>query len=648
MHKVALIIIIVVFQRNVFSNTNHWMINLPSEIKNVLNQSTEPPRPACQTDPKASTNPYNSCLKELCGQPPEFVSLIDRYLKKSYSNIPVTNNALKQKKILVNKINQYFILEAEGSINFEEVKQKLHNEIVNIKKKGFSYEFGKPSGLMSEIHIDSIIDNHLFDMGNGSFAVDRSFFLNSLEPSKLERLSYYSDQLDKFGEDPLNAIRYSFPKVFLRKKYPRARNTKEALENYLNFMIGAIKELKIKIGRSITSDIDFHLMKSKAKNGDLTSAELSMIVDEGYDTEMMLIGSDYISKYEKSIFKERYHEIIDWVKKNEPAKLLELLKQESEESKKKDRLKLDKAVEVCVDSLERNWNKLPSRKQVKDFQNVVISAKHQFIEGLKKLSGISNESLKIIIPEINDITFQLPYSKEQWVDTVFKYLDYRNKTEVKFNQSVNFKEEIALKVYSILHPGSDDDDSSEEGMEEKYSSDISRLCEEMEQPPFTDKTYTALGNVLLSYTMAQGPKSYQRGVIFHEIAHNLNRVFDERPELSDSTKKAFVENKKCLKALHTTLGTSVQKYFREDFADHIAMRILPPNTKSYMCEYTTYLSQLNEYVDDSLTADLGSSHSSVIFRILRGAIDSGKIIPETCINALRNNGVLSFPTKCTF
>lgn len=223
------------------------------------------------------------------------------------------------------------------------------------------------------------------------------------------------------------------------------------------------------------------------------------------------------------------------------------------------------------------------------------------------------------------------------------------------NQSLSTsmaKDVVPFAIMVQIHPKlfNTSPESETESGEVINSSDISNLCQELEQQPFSDAAITAFGNIMLSYTLALGSESFQKGVIFHELGHNLGRIFNENPKLSQLSLKNFQETKKCLLGIHSGLSVDkASKYFAEDYADFVARKLSPSDSRSPDCEFLRYSKDLNEYEQNSYENPFADDpHSIELFRVIKSLIDLNGTIPNSCKTALEQEAILTLPETCHF
>ena len=76
----------------------------------------------------------------------------------------------------------------------------------------------------------------------------------------------------------------------------------------------------------------------------------------------------------------------------------------------------------------------------------------------------------------------------------------------------------------------------------------------------------------MSYTLALGSPSFQRGVIYHEMGHYLEKIL--RGEgISQATSRAFGETEGCLnKVQQYVSGDRYRNFLSEDFADLVSAK----------------------------------------------------------------------------
>ena len=234
------------------------------------------------------------------------------------------------------------------------------------------------------------------------------------------------------------------------------------------------------------------------------------------------------------------------------------------------------------------------------------------------------------------------------INSLNNKISNNKKTKEALENNLDMKSLFTFFAYTVAFPneiggGNDEDD------DEEYDGDIAEVCQGLEQPAFSDATYTAFGEVKVSYTLAKAPKNYQLQVIYHELGHNLDRILRES-SISDATSKAFKVTESCLGEIQKKVsGEEKHKnFFGEDFSDWIAAKVENDFTKSADCEYLSYDEESQQYKNNTIFADNEDSvHSSTVFRVMRYYVDKGKELPGACREPLTQEGVLGLEQQCS-
>ncbi|HXH74992.1 MAG TPA: hypothetical protein VNJ08_08505 [Bacteriovoracaceae bacterium] len=630
-----------------------WMSKFPGDIQRVTGDVNQ----ACETcSGEVEKNKYQACLVEICGDRPKFISVLDRYKSKVMSLYLQGPKPDVFEQDLAHKINAIYDLELADTKDEEKLKKKLAEEISKFKKTGAGSMSPDASIMLTFFDGLPAFQTIAADEKTGEMSVDKAF-LPSVDPKKRKRFEHLVNKMNALFGNSIWKLKFYSPQAFLKKKYSKAKSEAEALELYLKSLVEINDRLKQVMPVGLDVGIDIPLLQSKLKNNQLSQAELLMIMSEGTSLEMYSLIMDHGKMFQKEIVQEVSLDINTWLKGHSDKEAFDLISSKMEKSSdEKEKLQADKkaALEGCADIYRRNMATLPNDTEIKGLTKVIANSKSEFVSGLDKLRGLSAPSKKDIVASVEDIVFQPPFSAEKLQEIIFENLN--NKIKIKQKESTfinvtNMVRFVPFFTYLTMHPEFSEDKEEElkEG-EVAAPGEVLELCQQLEQAPFSDATMTAFGNISISFTLAQGSETYQKGVIYHELAHNLERMFDESEGLSTSSKESYGKAKTCLMGIHTYQSKEpTEKYYSEDFADFIAMKMLPPNTASPDCEYLSHSDETKQYTESTLkNSSEHDSHSSLLFRTLRASVDNSGTIPTSCSEALKNDGNEKLAEGCHF
>jgi hypothetical protein len=638
-----------------------WMVELPAKINNAvsgieINRSCNDGQ---EITSSTSKNPYNSCLKKICGDPSEYKSTFQKWLEENAKLINTDLSSTEKSDIgkkLIANIDKYFELE---STSFEVDKDELNNEILKLRKdyNSFLLPSSGEAGVLTVLEAFKVFEYS--DDASEEYTIKNDYFQGKTG-KELEMAKFLAKSTETYMRDPRRGLR-SFSSIgYIKSLYPD-KNEADAIVQYVKDMNKLAEESKASLGSLFPLGIDFNSVNLKIGNESLSPADLDIFVQQTGMLEIIQIALNYQKKYGQYIAKKKTGELIDWYKNNDDVAIKKRLA-EMEEKSKLDREKekeeiIKKSIDAktyCLQSIKKNQSLLPTQKEVDGLKSISDEAKKYFIQKVNALSTLSIESKKVIVSKLEQLTFKTPFSNEQYTKNLSENLDVILKEAQARNglyTSGDFqKSHGSLLLYILAFPESFNDDESEDNSGETddealAQSDILELCRSLEQEPFSDATYTAYGSVALSYTMAKAPVSYQRQVIYHEMAHNVDAIMKELG-ISSSSLVHFQKVRNCLYDVQKSMGVEKPKqYFGEDFADALAYQFSDTEEKPKMCEYLQL--ENGEYSSHTILNENESDvHSSDIFRIIRYYIDKNISLPQTCQDAIESEGILDYEKSC--
>jgi hypothetical protein len=658
--RLSLVLFCTLFSITVKATSDlEWLVDLPSYIDKAIKSNSQE-KLYCnaveETLSKTNQNPYQSCLEQICGDPETFTSALDLWTKDYIELSGKDTEELKKTpvgKILNQKIEEFY-KEDPNRLGNEKMRKELL-EMANKPLQNMKVSIHGASGFLVAFEGFGIFNHGKYNEDTDKYEIQESAFVGVLE-SKRDRLK----DLKVKVEDRINSVeqqyRYISAQEFMKIKYP-SLDFKSGVLKYIE-ELSIIEGQYIKnVGGLLPFPLDLPLIKNKVKTNDISSVELDIMIQEASTVELFGDIFAHQDKFGKEISTEVESKLKDWFqdKSSDELKLLlknkmtESQKEEVEEDKKRF-LERDKSVEVCLDSYHRNAKLFPEKSEIQNLNVTVIDAKKIFIKKVLAMSGLSTESKEHIKARLDAIRFKLPYSKATYKDVLMNSIDGKitnnKKTKNALNNNFDMNSMFTFFTYTVAFPneiGVDDED------EEESDGDIAELCQRLEQEAFSDATYTAFGEVKVSYTLATAPKNYQLQVIYHELGHNLDRIFRES-SISDATSKAFKVTESCLGDVQKTISGDGNhtNFFGEDFADWVAAKVETNFTKSADCEYLKFDSDSGQYKNKTIFTDQdGAVHSSTVFRVLRYYVDKNKDLPKECSESLISEGVLGFEKKCS-
>jgi hypothetical protein len=663
---------------------------MPDDIETIISNNLDPKSKDC-IPTTSNKNTYQQCLSDICGNYPEFESVMDEFDKDNLAMALSGNAARPNEEIIIDKIEEYFDLKNYNILDSPGVEKKIKAIIKKAKKSGFPNSGGILAVAFSNVDLITLISSLIAEEGK-PHKVNRSVFKDFPLKEK-NRLNVMADKIDHFYNEPNRDLREISPIRYLKKKYPKTKTGKEAVAKYLSWLITTESHTKKDFSDLIPLEIDLIQIKSNFENDRLTHIELKLLLELEDSIKVISLLQEYKNQFGKEISKEKVKEVNAWIVNQSEDDLIDIARESFDESEgtDKDQAQIEYAQLICASQARQNMDLLPTENQIKELTKVVENSKLDFVKNLKNFPTFSTSSLNFLTENIKDLNFVIPYSDKKWEEILLGNLNHRIK-ELKRTFSTStvnkyIRDLLPLSFYLEIHPEISNPTFTTEGEEEEEisfseeelsimeefgedasfpedeiddefvslaesSSAISQLCMDLEQTPFSDRTMTAFGNIMLSYTLVRGNENYQRGTIYHEMSHNLMALLDQESKLSPETLKAYKKAKNCLGNIHNdTKKSDIGKYYSEDFADYVAVKMLPNTTRPIDCELLTFSLENNEYTNNniqSLEVHGHSPHSSELFRVLRAQVDANKKLPKSCNKALETDGIFHFPKSCKF
>lgn len=643
------------------ANSNlDWLVDLPSYIDKAIKINSEE-RIYCKADESDTANthknPYQACLEKICGHPKSFTSALDSW-KKDYVELSGKDTEELKKtpvgKILHQKIDEFY-KEDSYHIADEEMKKEFlemaSNPIDNTKVSVHG-----ASGIIVALEDINILNHGEYNNETGRYEIKDSVF-EGLDAAKKARI----EDLKKVFEARINSqeeqYRHVSSQEFIKRKYPNL-DLRSGILKYIE-KLSSIEDKFIKnIGGIIPFPLDLVNLQKRTEYNEISSVELDKMIAEANSIELMGHIFDHQDKFGDEIAAEVSDKLKKWfqgksseeVKKLLEKKMIEKHKEQVEGDKKRFQER-DKSTEICLDSYHRNSNLFPDEDSIDKLKTTVDFAKGNFIAKVLGMSWLSEESKKHIKSSLEEIRFKLPYSKSTYKDVLINSLSKKLSINKKSNEFLknnwDMRSLFTFFTYSVAFPskiGGNDDDEGKE-----YDGEIAEICQGLEQRAFGDSTYTAFGEVKVSYTLAKAPRNYQLQVIYHELGHNLEKILRES-SISDATNKAFKVTESCLGDIQKKVsGEEKHKnFFVEDFSDWIAAKVENDFTKSADCEYLSFDQESQQYKNNTIFADHEDTlHSSTVFRVMRYYVDKEKDLPDECREPLTQEGILGFEQQCS-
>lgn len=615
-----------------------WAPFLPQALSGALLRWTSPPAAAgyCAVEGTGAQDPaapYQGCLEDVCGTKDEFFPYRLQWILAKNEVGPV-DEALE--KSLTDKIRKYHEVE---SLIFE--LERPDERTLDMAKEPEKHL--DMSGLMEFVIIMIESSSILYDS-------DRLFAENDEVTKTLGRsLENLRDDID---------VRNS-PLDFLVSRYGDIP-ARDAVLRYIDDLTSIRSKALEEHGFLYGPDLD--MLRVMAMTGAMRDVDLEMLIEGGLLLEIAKIALEHQERHPGQFADLMKTRALDWLGGLGPGELATRLTEElpsdaDDEDGRKEKDRNERDLEKCLRIFREGMALYPTNEAIRGVLEVVEEEKSRFIDGVRSLGGLSGESMRKAVEKLESVSFSFPFSKE-YLRTMFPIMldgkvrleeSILRAMEEKFTTKVRF----AIFLLSEMFPDvfGDDEDGAEVGLGE-----IGEFCEAaFEQDAFSDKAYTAFGRVVISHTVAQpaAPDHYRRGTVRHELGHVLMDALEEEG-VSGETSRAFGKTKECLGGVQRAVsGDGASRYLEEDFADLASFVFgTEPQPRPLFCDYMIFGGEELLYgdlvsmdrslhIDTVRKPDEDSEHPSLLFRTLRGFVEGGGRLPESCLGALEDEGVQS-------
>lgn len=609
---------------------------------------------------------YNQCIEDACKEKGPFVSVLDEWQKNYLAMELLEENSLATNQIEQEIEKKIALLHSYDpySIGAGEKEKQMVLRMAETPLEYFHLESKGLNNFIFFMEGAKIFQVFKYDEDSEIFEVSEKLYKNRPE-RELKRLEPFAKKLVDYLNSTDFATKNVASEKYLEQRYKEGPK-KEKIIKFLDDLEISKVRFQEKLGGITPFPIDISSLRQSVESNTLTQLELDMLVNNSTTVEMYELVFEYQEKHEKEIAEDLIVRYKNWVNVNGIEKLKTKIKQSWDKSKKEELAEAEVrkkegefARTYCLNKFRANMNLLPEENTISKMQKVVDDAKKFFVNNINNLQGISKASAKTIIPEIQKLTFKLPFSKETYQKMMLQLLDTKieenKQTNKNLKKNINDKALYTFASLTAIFPDefSGNDDEEKENDDEdrnELQGDVTDLCDQLEQDAFSDATYTGLGQINLSYTLPKGPIDYQKGVIFHEIAHNLESII-RRKNISEHSQKSFDELKICLGSIHIPIVGEGKKdqYFSEDYADLVANRLLLKGVKPLMCQYMVRDSESNKFAHNSIANESeDDTHSSSLLRVLRHYANQSMDLPESCKTALLKEAQLNTQAYCKY
>lgn len=651
MQKLIIILVFILCKLS-YAQLPSYNFSIESILKNV---NTKEEENKCQ-EVDSKKNPYQECIVSICGDPKEYTTLLDSYI----SVIESTDvSADKSRKEIEAVINGFYDLEKE-QYSFDQEGQ-MKDIVDRVLKNIDVVKAGKQLNIIPFIQVSEMTSDIVqYNEEKEEYEIleDKmekySDLINDKDRIKKITRDYHNVILNLISQLQYSAINPLATLAGISKKNDLSEQDKiiDVINQMKEKMSEINKVLPEEVSTNLYQEKDLDVLIEKAKNKTILEVDIKSLITKYQYMEIYLIYTREIEnnlEYYNKMVKDGAKAFLAENNIDEVAqKIIELGKKRDIKDKEVTRKDRNEALSKCLNSFDRNIQLVPTQNQLNAFKQEVDKYKINFKQNITQLNGISKDTRSNLGSKLDSLEFGLPFSREDWkksLESSLKLALDKKKNAVKLSNEVSIKE---LQVLYLLHKVKNPEEENEDDEEE--TSELGDICDELEQESFGDKTYTGFGKILLSYTMVNAEDYYKEGVIFHEIAHNLEKFLRDTEVSSKKSTDSFNNLTTCLGDVQRSIGvTECEHYFSEDFADFIAMKMSFNKDKSDMCEYLRTDKTSHTYTADTvLNEDKDDTHSSTLFRVIRNTIDKLGNAPKSCIDALNSEGIVVVPSSCEY
>ena len=400
-------------------------------------------------------NLYNSCIVDICGRPPDFISLFDRQDTGEFLFPPRDARLLEEARVwLSHKIRNYFELPSWNTFDHRQLENML-DATLRIKRDGIDEH-------VKEIPLEIFFVDVMIVMGNhrkrqdGTIFIDRTFLKSIDDNNRKERFAYLAEEVESYYEDrdKHKDILHANHKVFFATRYPDITDTREAIGHHLQRLSDTAERAKrVSLATYNLVKVDLELFSRRFAEGRLSIQELYMLLEEDATLNLLSIVLDYRDRYHDSLREELRERMGAWITESSEQRLRTALSTLDSQWISAG----EYAEKACLDELEKNFSSLPHPYQKASLRSVAEEAKTEFLEQLDIFVGLSAASRQTIRHDLQNTTILLPLTFAEWVGIVFEHIDYFTKALKENREHVerNFSTEeyaistIVLNLYTL-------------------------------------------------------------------------------------------------------------------------------------------------------------------------------------------------------
>lgn len=293
----------------------------------------------------------------------------------------------------------------------------------------------------------------------------------------------------------------------------------------------------------------------------------------------------------------------------------------------------------CRSRISNELSQLQEQASLTNSRSQVEVAKQEFITNLSQSNLYSKKTRTALKEYLNSLIILTPPSRESYIENLQEFNERNQKI---FNNTTPFSQVVS-------------------GINISGGFQCSNLPQADSLNSFRHGGQLVNHQIVLGNDALLNFEQVGKSVLFHELSHAVS-AFIRNGSGSRTSKFELNRSRRCTGRGHIQgsffqrmLKPSVSNFQEEDFADVLTAKMFP-NTRNIACGFmngnlptSMAVNATTSTIADPMMQLMGMepTHSSDVYRLLNWQYNTGKSIPSSCNQAMREENLQNeFPTRC--